>query len=537
MPDHEIEIVNYNFYMFNGVAKKGEIYVLDEQTTILELECIVAMKKNKNIIGISFSKDYISVQHTYATDMIKNYKILFLLDDRGLSTMLHYRPNVYITKASIDHVVTKYKYNYPIVLNFTIKFTFDFDVHAYINNPDIVNEKYSFDIATTFQDVENIVTQKIMDLKIVDDKSQITIQTIYDSYKYTKTGRASGSYSKRDISITFCKENASDYTNQGYINAYGTNTCEKSVYMNVPILNRFETGDTITVLVNVVKNGFIKIYHNASSFINQPIQQDRYINLNYYDGLERKKVDMKNEELMKKYSSYILIDKNLQIDEIIKHSNVYQNKIIDIRKIIIKHNNKILNHLDTIHTHLFDNDKIEFKIMDEPVPEKNTEIELSNKATKLLKNMQIINTKNFTYLYENINKIYDMTINLTNDLETTNYNISLSMVLLQTDIVDENLFILWIKNKTKYMDTKNNTMEINTSNKPFDQYTWEQNNSAVSFLIRYIYNSIDYENMSEYIKNLSCVKEWCQYFGFHKFNNFFNDDFIIEYTKRFQSIA
>ncbi|AYV78781.1 MAG: hypothetical protein Edafosvirus33_1, partial [Edafosvirus sp.] len=62
--------------------------------------------------------------------------------------------------------------------------------------------------------------------------------------------------------------------------------------------------------------------------------------------------------------------------------------------------------------------------------------------------------------------------------------------------------------------------------------TFEQNISAFKFLIDFTYKNLDYDNLVGYIANIRCIQKWCHYLGFNKFNNIFENQYIIEYMSR-----
>ncbi|AYV77992.1 MAG: hypothetical protein Edafosvirus3_70 [Edafosvirus sp.] len=526
-----------------GFSVSDKVYKLEENTPLLDLKCIIANELKMNIMEIRFTKFYIeNYEHRILADNspIKNFTEIDIWEPNSLSFNMYYQTKIFLNGEQLDHLKNIYNYNFPLVLKLNIEFMnmCGDDVknqqkqddelwtalampgcvsfmaygdkyfanegkkkidrkHGYLSREKICIENYKFETGATFMDLTNIVQDEIVKSGIMN-KSQIEIIDINDfrcgkvgyydkSYKHTR-------YTRRDISVTFCPENQ---TGPNHTCIFGKKTCDFNVYANVPMLNRFNTGDDIHVRVGVIKNNYIKIFLG--------------------DGKE-----------------YIHIDKNDRIEDIIKIGIINidsHNNIIDIRKILVLYKGKILEHTDLINCHLSNNDVVSFKILEHAVPKKNTDDELFNRVISLIENNYKQSPENIQYLFKNLDIIYDTKILLKQGDNVREYKLSMGVILSHSDIDGTNVFILWKQNQ-KHTESKTNSMIIDLLSLPFNTFSWEQNNLAIIFLIEFIYSNIDYKNIRQYIKNLPCILKWCDYFSMNKLKTFLNNEYICEYYNR-----
>ncbi|AYV81664.1 MAG: hypothetical protein Harvfovirus50_7 [Harvfovirus sp.] len=181
----------------------------------------------------------------------------------------------------------------------------------------------------------------------------------------------------------------------------------------------------------------------------------------------------------------------------------------DQQRIVIYKGKEILPHDQLISVHLTEDSTVRYS---------------------LLPSITYINTFPIKSLSDKRDTLYDLTITLYDDLESSSFNVLATLFLLSNDIEEENIFVLWMKNKGKFSDVISREMKINTTTSPFDSFTFEQNTFAVKFLIDYVYQDLDSYNLTKIVDNLPCNKCWADYFSITALQQFFNHKEAIAYA-------
>ncbi|AYV77701.1 MAG: hypothetical protein Edafosvirus1_32 [Edafosvirus sp.] len=246
-----------------------------------------------------------------------------------------------------------------------------------------------------------------------------------------------------------------------------------SDYKDMILLNKLISYSTISMTVSAIKDNFIKL---KCSYL-------------------------KNEKT-------ILINQDDSVNDIMKYVDPLIGKD---RHIVIYHNTKILNDTIKISTCLIDNDSIKIVVL----PRINyTDID-------------------FLELYKKRNILYDLTININDGKSNSiDYNVFHMLFIINSNMDEDNLFFMWLKNKGKFDDIKSNKMIIDVSSSPFDKYTWEENNFTITFIIDYMYHNNEKYDIEELMKKLQCLNEWINYFGLIKLKEFINSHEVLEYYER-----
>jgi len=107
--------------------------------------------------------------------------------------------------------------------------------------------------------------------------------------------------------------------------------------------------------------------------------------------------------------------------------------------------------------------------------------------------------------------IHDLTISITaNEKILLSYDVLSAFFILYSD-TEASLFRIWFKNRKNFSDK--NEIKIDILKSPFISFPEDSNIKAAKFIINYVYQSIEFQNIVDIIP---CVSMWADYFGFSK---------------------
>jgi hypothetical protein len=399
---------------------------------------------------------------------------------------------VFLSKNDIEHLKKHYEYKRPFVeVDVVIRGRNDWrSDHCYYFDP--IKKKIRINPFCTFEDLENLVVQELVECKICSEQEiKRTLVKQDREHTFTIKCQAIGidKAKLRSVASTFCSHSngtaAADYDYDA----------RRSTYCDVPILNRVKTGDLVEIQCNIMQGSFVNIvcyWRNdvggrAGQFSKQFSLEQRLSDIiskaekksRYFGYCDPRKIDffVCGKQLQEK-DFYQPISKHFDSD--------------DIKVTIV-----FLEHVPVS------------KLRDDEVTKKAEEIVSDNFTCVSSRYSSSVSTK----------KLYDSR-SFMNDLEIViceqSWPIMTTMFLLKTDMSDENLFVLWFKNRDKFADTKEKTMTIDVSTSPFETFDEKQHDFCMNIIVQYAYSCFDVKTVfkQDLLCNLHCLHTWAHYFGF-----------------------
>lgn len=145
-------------------------------------------------------------------------------------------------------------------------------------------------------------------------------------------------------------------------------------------------------------------------------------------------------------------------------------------------------------------------------------------------------------LYERREKCYDTEIVLTrkDDSILYSHHVMMAFLLLHTDMqTSPSILQLFCENREKFQDTKERKMRINLDSKPFSEFTHDQHEKSLEYLIKYCYLNRNPCSLDFLIQHFQCLLMWCDYFGFISIRGHFRDiltnDHVLNHLSRLKA--
>ncbi|AYV80599.1 MAG: hypothetical protein Harvfovirus3_44 [Harvfovirus sp.] len=133
--------------------------------------------------------------------------------------------------------------------------------------------------------------------------------------------------------------------------------------------------------------------------------------------------------------------------------------------------------------------------------------------------------------------LFDLTITLVGGDDEWSFKVLATLFLMNGEVGDENIFVLWFKNRGKFFDIKTSEMKINVGESPFDRWTFLENKFALGFVIDYLYRDISAYNYKEIVNHLICIQRWCDYFGLGILQELFKHKDIVNYYAKIENVC